>query len=79
MTLIVSEETGSISIAQGGELFRNLDTEGVRRQLQTLCKDYNGRKIHRSSGVRPVKKRRKRVVIENKDKASRKEAEDDER
>ncbi|WP_371130495.1 diadenylate cyclase, partial [Megasphaera massiliensis] len=41
MTLIVSEETGSISIAQGGELFRNLDSEGVRRHLQTLCKEYS--------------------------------------
>ena len=26
VTLIVSEETGSISIAKGGELYRNLDT-----------------------------------------------------
>ena len=78
MTLIVSEETGSISIAQGGELFRNLDSEGVRSHLQTLCKEYNGRKSHRSSGVRPVK-RRKRVVVENKNKASRKEADENEK
>ena len=78
MTLIVSEETGSISIAQGGELFRNLDSEGVRRHLQTLCKEYNGRKSHRSSGARPVK-RRKRVVVENKNKASRKEADENEK
>lgn len=38
VTLIVSEETGSISIAKGGELFRNLDTESVRKHLQLLCK-----------------------------------------
>ena len=79
MTLIVSEETGSISIAQGGELFRNLDSEGVRSHLQTLCKDFNGKKPHRSMSGRPVKKRRKRVVVENKDKASRKEADGNER
>ena len=80
MTLIVSEETGSISIAQGGELFRNLDSEGVRRHLQTLCKEYSGKRYHRTSGgVRPVKKRRKRVVIENKNKSSGKEADGNER
>ncbi|MBO5260887.1 MAG: diadenylate cyclase CdaA [Coprococcus sp.] len=78
MTLIVSEETGAISIAMGGELFRNLDSEGVRKQLQTLCKDYNGRRVYRKSNVHPSKKRRKRLVVENKDKASRKEAEADE-
>lgn len=39
VTLIVSEETGSISIAKGGELFRNLDTENVRKHLQMLCKN----------------------------------------
>lgn len=79
MTLIVSEETGSISIAQGGELFRNLDSEGVRRHLQTLCKEYSEKRYHRSSGARPIKKRRKRVVIENKNKASGKEADDNEK
>lgn len=79
MTLIVSEETGAISIAQGGELFRNLDSEGVRRHLQTLCKDYNGKRIHRGSAGRPIKKRRKRVVVENRDKLSGKEADGDER
>ena len=56
----------------------NLDSEGVRRHLQTLCKEYNGRKSHRSSGARPVK-RRKRVVVENKNKASRKEADENEK
>lgn len=36
ITIIVSEETGFISIAEGGELDRNMDQEGVRRHLQTL-------------------------------------------
>lgn len=78
MTLIVSEETGSISIAQGGELFRNLDSEMLRKHLQTLCKEYN-EKPHRGSVIRPIKKRRKRLVVENKDKVSGKEASDNER
>lgn len=36
ITIIVSEETGSISIAENGELDRNLDQEGVRKHLQAL-------------------------------------------
>lgn len=36
LTLIVSEETGSVSIAQSGELFRNLDTETVRKHLEDM-------------------------------------------
>ena len=39
VTLIVSEETGSISIAKGGELYRNLDTESVRKHLELLSQD----------------------------------------
>jgi diadenylate cyclase len=73
LTLIVSEETGSVSIAEGGELFRNLDTEGVRKHLQTLCKDFSGKKSHKSSAG--GKKKKKKLVIENKSKVSGKEAE----
>lgn len=39
LTLIVSEETGSVSIARGGELFRNLDTESVRKHLENLSQE----------------------------------------
>lgn len=39
LTLIVSEETGSVSIAKGGELFRNLDTESVRKQLEEMAEE----------------------------------------
>ncbi len=39
LTLIVSEETGAVSIAKGGELFRNLDTESVRKHLEALAED----------------------------------------
>ncbi len=44
LTLIVSEETGAISIARDGELFRRLDAESVRRQLQTLMKEDSRKK-----------------------------------
>lgn len=36
MTIVVSEENGMISVAQGGNLSRNLDSEGLRKQLESL-------------------------------------------
>jgi diadenylate cyclase len=36
MILIVSEETGAISVARGGVLNRNLDSESLRKQLDGL-------------------------------------------
>jgi diadenylate cyclase len=36
MILIVSEETGAISVARGGVLNRNLDSESLRKQLDSL-------------------------------------------
>ncbi len=33
MTLIVSEETGYVSVAYNGELFRNLDADGVKEKI----------------------------------------------
>lgn len=59
LTLIVSEETGAISIARGGEVFRNLDTEGVRNRLEEFKledvrkrddkKSYSGKKNKKTS------------------------------
>ena len=45
LTLIVSEETGAISIADSGHLIRNLDVEGLKKQLRKLqqVKDANKR------------------------------------
>lgn len=45
LTLIVSEETGAISIADSGRLIRNLDVEGLKKQLRKLqqAKDANKR------------------------------------
>lgn len=36
LTVIVSEETGAISIAQGGNITRNLDAEMLRKHLEAL-------------------------------------------
>lgn len=36
MTVIVSEETGKISVAYLGELFRNMDSEGLKAKLSTI-------------------------------------------
>ena len=36
MTIIVSEETGKVSVAYGGELFRALDVSELRRKLEMI-------------------------------------------
>ena len=36
MTIVVSEETGEISIAYGGTLYRNLDAIELRKKLTSL-------------------------------------------
>lgn len=38
MTIIVSEETGRVSVAYRGEIFRNLDADGLRVKLQQMQK-----------------------------------------
>ena len=38
LTIIVSEETGRVSVAYRGEIFRNLDADGLRARLQQLQK-----------------------------------------
>jgi diadenylate cyclase len=35
-TIIVSEETGRVSVAQNGELSRNIDEDFLRNRLQVL-------------------------------------------
>lgn len=35
ITIVVSEETGTVSVVQGGQIERGLDTEGLRRRLTT--------------------------------------------
>ena len=36
MTIVVSEETGEISVAYGGTLYRNLDATELRKKLTSL-------------------------------------------
>ena len=36
MTIIVSEETGDVSIAVGGELFRGLDQDNLKKKLSYI-------------------------------------------
>lgn len=46
LTIIVSEETGAISVAKGGSISRNLDAEGLRKQLNALrVKPVDNRRI----------------------------------
>ncbi len=52
MTLIVSEETGGISIAFGGVLYRDLDEDGIRKQLARIQDKPEERPVR---GVRPKK------------------------
>jgi diadenylate cyclase len=52
MILIVSEETGAISVARGGVLSRNLDSESLRKQLEGL------RERNKAQTKRTAKRRR---------------------
>ena len=36
MTIIVSEETGKVSVAYKGQLYRNLNADGLKEQLQII-------------------------------------------
>lgn len=46
LTIVVSEETGSVSVAKNGRLLRNLNQEQLREQLQAIqVKSDEGRKI----------------------------------
>jgi diadenylate cyclase len=71
VTLIVSEETGSISIASGGELYRNLDAEGVRRHLQKLRNDSVSRKIEIESESSKHSSKKKKTKSKKRRKAQK--------
>ena len=46
LTIVVSEETGSVSVAKNGRILRNLNQEQLREQLETLqVQVEEGRKI----------------------------------
>ncbi len=58
MTIIVSEETGAVSIAEGGNLTRNITPDGLKKRLAEL-----------TPGVGDVKLKKLRGMIKNERKA----------
>lgn len=52
VTIVVSEETGGISIAQGGRIYRGLTPQQLRDRLAVVKSDYNdGRKFRLWKGL----------------------------
>jgi diadenylate cyclase len=49
VAVVVSEETGGVSLAVDGQIERNLDPEGLRARLRTLVLQGGGPKTHVSS------------------------------
>ncbi len=65
MTVIVSEETGTISVAHTGTLYRNLDPEMLRKQLSSLqVKDVESRRFKRRKGGKKNEKQSKKQSAE---------------
>lgn len=57
MTLVVSEENGTISVAQAGVLYRNLDAESLRKQLASLqTRTTDSRRTRKRGGKKNEKK-----------------------
>lgn len=54
LTIVVSEETGRVSIAMGGELYRNVDAEFLKNKL-----NYIQRRERKSSKIGRLKRRLK--------------------
>jgi hypothetical protein len=54
LAIIVSEETGQISVAHHGRLIRNLDQDRLRRVLRTLSRVERVDRDTQVSGVRRV-------------------------
>lgn len=56
MTLIVSEESGAISVAHSGILYRNIDSEGLKKQLSRLqTKPAEQKRFRRKGGKKNEK------------------------
>ncbi len=57
MTLVVSEENGTISVAKAGVLYRNLDAESLRKQLSSLqTRTVEARRTRKRGGKKNEKK-----------------------
>lgn len=56
MTIVVSEENGTISVAKSGILYRNLDAESLKKQLMALqVKPTESRRTRRRGGKKSEK------------------------
>ena len=47
LTIVVSEETGKVSVTYEGELYRNLDANGLREKLNMIQNKEMEEKKHR--------------------------------
>ena len=56
LTIVVSEETGSVSVAKSGRLIRNLDPEGLKKQLTESSRRSKQKEGKRSEGRKGRKK-----------------------
>lgn len=56
LTIVVSEETGRVSVAYRGEIFRNLDADGLRAKLQQMQKLHVEKPV---KGIETLKRRLK--------------------
>lgn len=54
LTIVVSEETGRISVARGGKIYRDLTADGLREQLQTA---QNKKNVSTSGGLQRLRRR----------------------
>lgn len=63
LTIIVSEETGAVSVAKGGRIYRELTQDGLREQLKIIQNaEIETSRLHfLQRRLRDVKKRRKKV------------------
>lgn len=65
LTIVVSEETGGVSVAIGGRLVRGLDQEGLRAQLKTLQK-YEPETRRKGLLKRRLKNAKKDIPVDHK-------------
>ena len=63
LTIIVSEETGAVSVAKGGRIYRELTQDGLREQLKIIQNaEIETSRLHfLQRRLRDVKKRRKKA------------------
>ena len=51
LTIVVSEETGAVSLARDGKLIRNLSADALKQLIGRSVKNENGRKLNKLKGI----------------------------